>query len=388
MKKILIVNNNLYIGGVQRALVDLLKCVHDRYDITLALFHPHGPLLDEVPKDVTILPIRSGYRFLGMSGADAGKSPLLRLRRSFYAAVGRIFGRGAATGLMALGQKKLHGFDVAVSYLHDSADRAFYGGCNDFVLRHTDAPRKVAFLHCDYALCGANTERNAENYNKFDKIAACSHGCRSAFLKILPHLEKKTVVVSNCHDYNGIWRIASRETVCWTPDRIHVLTVARFGKEKGVARAIEAFAMLGHTKTPFHYHIIGDGAERPEIEAAIRAHHLEDRITLLGEIPAPFAYMKAADLLHIPSRSEAAPLVIGEAASLGTPILSTETSSAAEMIEDPGYGWVCGNDAAAMASTLTELLNDTERLMEKRRYLQALNINNEAAVGQFEALIG
>ena len=45
----------------------------------------------------------------------------------------------------------------------------------------------------------------------------------------------------------------------------------------------------------------------------------------------PYGYIKAADLLLIPSYNEAAPLVIGEAAGLETPILSTETSSAKEM---------------------------------------------------------
>ena len=42
----------------------------------------------------------------------------------------------------------------------------------------------------------------------------------------------------------------------------------------------------------------------------------------------PYGYMRAADVLLIPSFSEAAPMVIHESALLGTPILTTETSSA------------------------------------------------------------
>ena len=99
MKKILIVNNNLHIGGVQRALVDLLKCIHGKYDITLALFYPKGALLDEVPADVKILPVCSAYRFLGMTKYDVSKRPLLRLRRSFYAALCRFFGRSFVLSL-------------------------------------------------------------------------------------------------------------------------------------------------------------------------------------------------------------------------------------------------------------------------------------------------
>lgn len=388
MKKILIVNNDLRIGGVQRALVDLLRCIHDRYDITLALFHPSGALMELLPKDVKILPIRSAYRFLGMSSKDVEGRPLLWLGRSFFAAVTRLFGRPAAVRLMALGQKQIKGFDVAVSYLHDAGKRAFYGGCNDFVLRHTDAPKKVAFLHCDYIRCGADNASNKTNYERFDVIAACSEGCRSAFLKVLPVNAKKTVVVSNCQDYNGICRRVSKNTVPLPHDRINILTVARFGKEKGVERAIEALAALPDTAMPYHYYVIGDGVQRPQIEARIRAFAMEERVTLLGELSDPYDYMKAADLLLIPSVSEAAPLVIGEAACLGTPILSTETSSAMEMVADTGFGWVCGNSVQDMSRKLTELLEDSSELSERAQSLSALHMDNEKAVAQFAALIG
>ena len=388
MKKILIVNNDLRIGGVQRALVELLRCIHDRYDITLALFYPHGALLEALPEDIKIMPIRSAYRFFGMSGKDVEHKPLLWLGRSFFAAVTRLFGRRAAVALMALGQKKLRGFDVAVSYLHDAGERVFYGGCNDFVLRHTDAPKKVAFLHCDYGRCGANHSYNKANYGRFDAIAACSEGCRMEFLRFLPANAKKTVVVSNCQDYNGICRRVSADTVSFPRDRVNILTVARFGKEKGVARAIEALAALPDTAAPYHYYLIGDGVQRPQVEARIRAFALEDRVTLLGELSDPYGYMKAADLLLIPSVSEAAPLVIGEAACLGTPILSTETSSAVEMIEDTGFGWVCGNDVQALAQKLSELLCDPDRIRKKAQDLSGLKMDNEKAVAQFAALIG
>ena len=256
------------------------------------------------------------------------------------------------------------------------------------MLRHTEAAEKISFLHCDYSRCGADTPANAAQYDKFDKIAACSSGCRAVFLEILPYLSKKTVVVSNCHDYNSIWRRASENPAVWPQERLNVLTVARLGKEKGVCRAIEAFARLERTQMPVHYYIAGDGVERPGIEALLKEYALEDTVTLLGECTEPYGCMKAADLLLIPSLSEAAPLVIAEAASLGTPVLSTETSSAAEMIEDTGFGWVCGNSVEAMACMLSELLNDPARLKDKRRELQALNMNNETAIGQFELLMG
>lgn len=39
MERILIVNNNMHIGGVQKSLLNLLTDIHGRYDVTLLLFY-------------------------------------------------------------------------------------------------------------------------------------------------------------------------------------------------------------------------------------------------------------------------------------------------------------------------------------------------------------
>ena len=116
MKKILIVNNNMHIGGVQKALVNLLWNIQKDYDITLLLFCKSGECLQELPPKVKVTTVRSGYRYLGMSGSDA-RGLFQKLGRSFYAAITRLFGRKYAIRLMGLGQKKLTGYDVAISYL-------------------------------------------------------------------------------------------------------------------------------------------------------------------------------------------------------------------------------------------------------------------------------
>ena len=50
MKKILIVNNNMKIGGVQKSLCNLLWSVYDQYDITLFLFEPIGEYMKDIPE--------------------------------------------------------------------------------------------------------------------------------------------------------------------------------------------------------------------------------------------------------------------------------------------------------------------------------------------------
>lgn len=356
MKRILIVNNNLHMGGVQKALISLLWAIRERYDITLLLFHEGGDCGEELPPEVRVVTARSGYRFLGLTKYDT-HSLKDKLGRAFYGAISRVFGRKYAILLMGLGQKKLKGFDAAISYLHNGADKAFYGGCNEFVLKHVEAKRKITFLHCDYLLCGAHTAQNAKQYAKFDTIAACSQGCADAFAKANPHLKEKLQVVPNCHRFDRIAELA-RASAVELSEKCNIVTVARLGKEKGVERAVQAIAQLGSLKEKLHYYIVGDGIRRPLIENLIRQQGLEDTVTLCGMLTNPYGYIRAADWLLIPSYSEAAPLVIGEAASLGTPILSTQTSSAEEMILEKGLGRVCENSEAGIKAALEQLLQE------------------------------
>lgn len=385
MKKILIVNNNLHIGGVQKALVNLLWNVRGQYDITLLLFADVGAYRQEIPPEVRVITLKSGYRYLGLSGSDL-KNTREKLTRAFYGGISRLLGRNYATWLMAIGQKKLKGYDVAVSYLHNGGNRVFYGGCNEFVLRHVQAKRKITFLHCDYRLCGANTRRNSRQYRRFDAIAACSRGCSDSFLAAEPKLKEKVLVVYNCHRFDDIRQKAAEEHQMLS-DRINLVTVARLGKEKGVERAIQALAAIGPEREKVHYYVVGDGIQRPLLEQLIQQHQLENTVTLCGALSNPYGYIQAADLLWIPSYSEAAPLVIGEAASLGVPVLSTCTSSAQEMIPNLGYGWVCENNLEAMTQSLLHLIKDPMQIQDRKRFLQRQCFHNELPLRQFDAVL-
>lgn len=386
MAKLLIVNNNLHIGGVQKALVNLLWNIRDRYEITLLLFSRSGELLEELPPDIRVICPSGAWRYLGMTRDDV-HSLRDRIGRAFFAAITRVFGRKYAVSLMSLGQRKYAGYDAAISYLHNSGDKVFYGGCNDFVLKHVRANRKITFLHCDYLHCGADTPDNGRQYAKFDTIAACSQGCADAFLKAHPVLKEKVCVVRNCHRFDQIREAAQADPQTLKAGKVNIVTVARLGKEKGVERALRVIAQLGPLRERMHYYVIGDGVQRKLLQQIIREENISEIVTLCGQKQNPYGYIKAADLLLIPSYSEAAPLVIGEAASLGTPVLSTETSSAREMIEETGYGWVCKNTESDMRGALWEMIGNQNDLETQRHALLQLCSDNTKALRDFYACI-
>lgn len=386
MKRILIVNNNMHIGGVQKSLLNLLNALQTEYEITLLLFYRGGALLSEVPEKVTVLTGNGAFCYWGMTKNDT-RGTGDRIKRGFWAALHRLFGRKRAFRLAALTQKKLQGYDAAISFLHSGPEKSFYGGCNEFVLHCADAERKYTFLHCDYGKIHAASAYNAAVYRSFDGIAACSEGCRSAFLAELPELSGRVKVVSNFQDFGRIRELAEEDPVSLSKAKINILSVCRFGKEKGVLRALEAVRELGAAAKTIHYYLIGDGAEYPKAKSLIEEWNLKETVFLLGEMENPYGYMKAADLLLIPSVSEAAPMVIGEAACLGTPILSTETSSAREMVEETGYGWVCENSVKGITEGLRMLTEDPDLLKKRRNFLEDLTLDNTRAKRGFLELI-
>ena len=385
-RKLLIVNSNLHTGGVQKALAALLANIGNDYDVTLLLFYKGGACLGELPDNICVKEVNSAFRYLGMNRSDA-KSPKDKLLRAIYAGITRVFGRKYAIALMGLGQKKLSGYAYAISYIQNGGDKAFYGGCNEFVAKHVGAGKKISFLHGDYRLCGANTALNAALYKSFDAIAACSQGCGDSILAALPELGDKLHIVKNCQRYDEIRARAEKTAVRLEPEKINIVTVARLGREKSVGRAVEAMARLGALQEKIHYYIIGDGIEKDRICGIIDEAKLGDTVTLCGSMDEPYGYIEAAELLLIPSLSEAAPMVIGEAACLATPVLSTETSSAREMIEDSGYGWVCENSVEGLRKGLEMLISEPDLLREKSKFLNTLHFDDSEAAGQFKAML-
>lgn len=386
MKRILIVNNNMHIGGVQKALLNLLQTLHADYDITLLLFYCGGALLNEVPTDVRVCAAGGAFRYFGMTKNDV-LTVRDRLLRAFWAGVTRVLGMPFSTRLACLLQKRIQGFDAAISFLHSGAAHTFYGGCNAFVLNCVDAKKKITYLHCDYGRIRAASAYNADLYQRFDEIVACSDGCRRAFLNAHPQLTGKTCVIPNFQNDAAIVRLAKAQPVILDHGRLNVLTVARFGREKGILRALHAVAALGAQRGGMCYYLIGDGLEYAEAQKVIVELRLDGTVILLGEMENPYGYMRAADVLLIPSFSESAPMVIHEAALLGTPILTTETSSAVEMVQDTGFGWVCPNTQAGITQGLRQLLDAPQMLRAQREALDGVAFDAAAARRKFSELI-
>ena len=99
--------------------------------------------------------------------------------------------------------------------------------------------------------------------------------------------------------------------------------MGRLTKQKDHPTLIRAFAQVRRNR-PARLMILGEGEDRPKLEALIRELDLEKDVSLPGFVDNPFQYMKGAAVFVLSSRWEGLPNTLIQAMAVGTPVVSTD----------------------------------------------------------------
>lgn len=168
-----------------------------------------------------------------------------------------------------------------------------------------------------------------------------------------------------------------------------LVAVGRFNPQKNFPWMLDALAGCGF---PWHLTLIGDGSQRPEIEAAIGAGRLENRVTLAGWVPEPRLrdILASTDILLMPSTSEGNPVAAIEALKNGAAILGSDIGGLADLIEDGANGFAVPIETPArFRSRLAQMAGDTALLGRMKN--RSLEISRRFDIGrigeQFEILL-
>ena len=140
--------------------------------------------------------------------------------------------------------------------------------------------------------------------------------------------------------------------------------------KKNVDSILRACALLSQKGVDFQLIMAGSGSNESSIRALAKGLGLAKQTIFTGFLPERhvlLSLMERADLLVFPSVYDNAPMVVREAAAMGTPALLVENSCAAEGIAHQDNGFLCPNTPESIAECIEEALPLCTQVGERAR---------------------
>lgn len=135
-------------------------------------------------------------------------------------------------------------------------------------------------------------------------------------------------------------------------------TVAALREEKNVARLLRAVALLRGGGVALRLAVIGDGPERPALEALAAELGIAGMTRFTGHVPDPAAAYRALDLFALSSDTEQMPFSVLEAMATGLAIASTDVGDVRAMVAEANAPQVVPADDEALAAAIGALASD------------------------------
>lgn len=350
--KILIYIPQLIFGGAEKVLVSFANELVSRgHEVEVLELYEKGMLKPQFDSRVAFDAICSkAYteRYYA-SLSQVKKNPLLIGKLVFSKIVGY---RRFAEKLAA---RRYSGreYDVAVNYLEIESPA--------FLLNHVKAKRYLQWIHIDVENLEKPEELDAyiPAWEQTDRIVCVSRKAVNSFVKRYPGLTDRTVLIYNFYDEGLVYQKSQEKCVLPT-DKTTLLSVGRMTEQKKYIRFLDVLARLRDEGYGFTWHVLGEGAQRQQIEEKIRTLRLEDCVVLHGVTDNPYKYMKNCDLFVLPSGWEGFPTVTVEAKILGCPVLATDVAGVREQMCHGKTGWIVENNTDAIYEGLKYLLDHPE----------------------------
>ncbi|MDQ3493115.1 MAG: glycosyltransferase [Chloroflexota bacterium] len=141
-----------------------------------------------------------------------------------------------------------------------------------------------------------------------------------------------------------------------------IVWAGRMAPEKGLATLLRAVTLLLATGREVRLQLIGDGPERPRLEAQARTLGISDSISwegYVGERERVLAMLRESDLFVLPSLTEGVPKVLVEAMACGVPVIASAVGGIPAVLGDGDRGRLLRpGDEIDLATSIRSLLED------------------------------
>lgn len=393
MKTLFINIHYLELGGAEMSLLGLLHALDPKeVEVDLLVNDPRGPLMKFIPKWVNLLDSPTPYRMVERPMAEALRHGCLRVvagrllaRRDYQRyvvhkgvtgesnAIFTFLDRRVVPGLPGLKLNKT--YDVALAFC----------GFPSVVLQKVNARRKLAWIHTDYTAIDVNKEAEMATLSGFDNVVCVSSEAREQFLRVMPELAAKTMVIENClpvgyirdraqisaaeplNTEERLTRYSLRGKTGGTVHgltqeerltRVSLLTIGRYCAAKRLDAIPGICRRLAERGIDVTWRIIGYGGDDSYIRDAIAAEGMEERVLPLGKQENPYPWIAACDWYVQPSLYEGKSITVREAQVLGKPVIITAYPTAKAQLREGVDGLIVPMDVDACAEAMAAAIMD------------------------------
>ena len=355
-KRLLFINGHLNTGGVEKALLDVLRHInYERYEVDLLLLEELGDYALQLPPQVNVL-LRSLENTYGSLPKCllrcAAKRDWFSLRLRLIFLRMKFFGQHhiAAAEKLLLGGRE---YDCAIGFRPGICTQIAAFGCK--------ARRRITWWH--HGEINVEPKSYLEAALACDKVVSVSESCRRMLAEEFPEAASRLTVVPNMLDAANVEK-RSETFVPYEEGLLRIASVGHLWGDKHFENAVYAAQVLKERGFRFRWHLAGDGPERDDLRQAAERAGVGDCFILEGNQPNPYPYMKNADLFVHPSYVESFGIVVAEAMALGVPCVVTKSLGPCEFIEDGVNGLLTEQSAEDLTEKVLEILCNSE-LYEK-----------------------
>jgi glycosyltransferase involved in cell wall biosynthesis len=316
------------VGGAQTYVSLLLPVLAGRFDVAVAAHGP-GPLRDAAAE--------AGVRFIALEHVRRPVSPwrdlagfveLVRLLRRERPDI--LHASSSKAGVLGRLAAAAAGVPIRIFTVHGWAFAAHSGLAALFYRWADRVTRRLTTV----TICVSENGRAAGI-----RAGTCSR--------------ERTVVIRNAVSLDGLPSPRHER------ERPRLVSVGRLKAPKDFATLARALAAL--PAGSFDALIVGDGPDRPALEAELRRLGLEHRARLLGERHDVPALLAAADVFVLSSVSEGLPMSVLEAMAAELPVVASRVGGLPELVVDGKTGFlVPPEDPHELAAALGRLIDDRD----------------------------
>lgn len=342
MKKMIIYMPKLSVGGMEKALLNLLNfsSLTTNYHVELFLgYLVQKEYLDMVPKNVKV--------YLCCKG-----------KWNLFGKISTYFKMIFKKIKVAL---KIECYDVSISYAYQHPILS--------TLSRLSSDNNIIFIHNNLKLKYGNNSKRVKKmkFEKFNKVICVSNDAKKAFEEMYPDFTGKIIVINNLIDGQNIEK-KSLEKIDFNYKKPVFVAVARCEeKSKKLSRIINASKRLNDEKYDFSVLIVGDGEDFDSYKKMVVDNNLENVVFMLGRKVNPYPYIKNSSALVLSSAYEGYGIVIDEARILNVPVISTDVADAKEILNE-GYGILCENSEEGVYTGMKQFLDEGYIVQQKFNY--------------------